>query len=308
MQASIKATRPGQRAGVAGGARLLPPPGLHKHARLPHCLPLSLAAPPQPAKLVGELSEAMILAADHTPVRQGGGGRDVTCAPLQEGVWWGGCAHAERARVAALLDRFVPPTKPNNAQHPQEGGEALVRVLSVPEGCSPGDAVYLEGSQPGADAGFPKECKSKVGGGAAAAAAAFAAAAAGRVLRGARERCRAEDGQPGSPAQRVPWGVQGQGGALCVGGWVGGWVGWGGTGSSTCLPSRCHVPCCLPLPVPLLLPDPIHISPPPPPQVWKEVVAGLAVAGGRPTYKGTPLVTAQGALAAADMPDGSGIH
>ncbi|PSC68070.1 lanC 3 isoform X3 isoform A [Micractinium conductrix] len=90
----------------------------------------------KPAKLVGELSEAMILAADHTP----------------------------------------------------EGGEALVRVLSVPEGCSPGDAVYLEGSQPGADAGFPKECKSKV---------------------------------------------------------------------------------------------------------WKEVVAGLAVAGGRPTYKGTPLCCAR---------------
>ena len=40
----------------------------------------------------------------------------------------------------------------------QEGGEVLVRVLAVPDSCKPGDAVYLEGGQPGTD--FPKECKS----------------------------------------------------------------------------------------------------------------------------------------------------
>lgn len=104
----------------------------------------------KPAKLAGELSEAMILAADHVP----------------------------------------------------EGGEPLVRVLSVPQGCSPGDVIHLEGGTPGAD--FPKECKSKF---------------------------------------------------------------------------------------------------------WKEIVSGLAVAGGKPQYKGTTLVTSLGPLTvAADMPDGAGIH
>lgn len=104
----------------------------------------------KPAKLAGELSEAMILAADHTP----------------------------------------------------EGGDVLVRVLSLPEGCSPGDAIHLEGGAPGTD--FPKECKSKF---------------------------------------------------------------------------------------------------------WKEIVSGLAVAAGKPQYRGTPLVTSCGPLTvAADMPDGAGIH
>ena len=40
----------------------------------------------------------------------------------------------------------------------QEGGEALVRVLAVPDSCQPGDLIYPEGSQPGTD--FPTECKS----------------------------------------------------------------------------------------------------------------------------------------------------
>ena len=43
-------------------------------------------------------------------------------------------------------------------------------------------------------------------------------------------------------------------------------------------------------------------------QVWKEIVEGLAVAGGRACFKGTPLCTPHGPLAAADMPDGAGIH
>jgi hypothetical protein len=44
-------------------------------------------------------------------------------------------------------------------------------------------------------------------------------------------------------------------------------------------------------------------------QVWKEIVEGLAVAKGAPTFKGQPLVTSRGPLTvAADMPDGAGIH
>lgn len=36
----------------------------------------------------------------------------------------------------------------------------LVRVLSVPEACQPGDVVCPEGAEPPAE--YPKECKSKV--------------------------------------------------------------------------------------------------------------------------------------------------
>lgn len=43
-------------------------------------------------------------------------------------------------------------------------------------------------------------------------------------------------------------------------------------------------------------------------QVWKEVVEGLAVAGGIARFKGAALVTAAGPLKAADVPDGAGIH
>ena len=84
----------------------------------------------------------------------------------------------------------------------QEGGGDLVRVLSVPDACQPGDPVYLEGGQPAGE--WPKQCKS---------------------------------------------------------------------------------------------------------DKWKDVVAGLAVAGGVARYQATPLVTAAGPLTvAADMPDGAGIH
>lgn len=41
---------------------------------------------------------------------------------------------------------------------PQEGGDVLVRVLLVPDGCQPGDLVMCEGSEPAVP---PKECKSK---------------------------------------------------------------------------------------------------------------------------------------------------
>lgn len=46
-------------------------------------------------------------------------------------------------------------------REPQEGGPVLVRVLSVPQACQPGDGVFLEGGSPPAE--YPKECKSKVG-------------------------------------------------------------------------------------------------------------------------------------------------
>lgn len=46
-----------------------------------------------------------------------------------------------------------------------------------------------------------------------------------------------------------------------------------------------------------------------PTQFWKEVVDGLAVAGGRACFKGAPLCTPHGPLTVApDMPDGAGIH
>lgn len=78
----------------------------------------------------------------------------------------------------------------------------LVRVLAVPDGCQPGDAIHHEGGS--APAAYPKECKSKA---------------------------------------------------------------------------------------------------------WKEVVEGLAVAGGIARFKGTPLVAgARPLTVAADMPDGAGIH
>ena len=55
--------------------------------------------------------------------------------------------------------RWTAPSSPWPTPPPlQEGGDVLVRVLSLPEGCSPGDAIHLEGGAPGTD--FPKECKS----------------------------------------------------------------------------------------------------------------------------------------------------
>jgi Ni,Fe-hydrogenase I small subunit len=42
----------------------------------------------------------------------------------------------------------------------QEGGDALVRVLSVADGSQPGDVVFRQGCE--APAGYPKECKSKL--------------------------------------------------------------------------------------------------------------------------------------------------
>lgn len=43
----------------------------------------------------------------------------------------------------------------------QEGGDVLVRVLSVPEACQPGDAVFQEGGA--APREYPKECKVRAG-------------------------------------------------------------------------------------------------------------------------------------------------
>lgn len=76
-------------------------------------------------------------------------------------LWWvQGCRSA--APVWAAPPQALPMAAPPSAPSPcslQEGGEPLVRVLSVPQGCSPGDVIHLEGGTPGAD--FPKECKSK---------------------------------------------------------------------------------------------------------------------------------------------------
>lgn len=59
---------------------------------------------------------------------------------------------------------------------------------------------------------------------------------------------------------------------------------------------------------PCVMHPPCKLTPPSAP-CRKEIVSGLAVAGGKPQYKGTTLVTSSGPLTvAADMPDGAGIH